>query len=97
MNTKTFLEFDESNFWEEKTHNYYCENSNPNYMDIANAIDDFVDRYDFYIGYISDREIRNEVNKWKMDKDEVIFAIYYCENLNGVKNINRLINILKKM
>ena len=94
---KTFLDFDEENFWETKTHNYYCENANPDYLDISNAIDDFVDRYDFAIGYISDREIRKEVNTWKMTKDEIIFAIYYCENLKGVKNINRLIDVLRTM
>lgn len=94
---KTFLDFNETDFWECKTGNYYGGDPNPCYLEISNAIDDFVDRYDFAIGSISDREIRNELKNWNMSKDEIVFAIYYCENLYGVKNINRLINALKQM
>lgn len=94
---KTFLDFNETDFWDCKTGNYYCGDPNPGYLEISNAIDDFVDRYDFAIGSISDREIRNELKKWDMSKDEVVFAIYYCENLYGVKHINRLIDVLRHM
>lgn len=92
------MNIDFEDFWEGKTTNVYSyDNFDDQYRIVSNAIDDYTDSWDFYNGNISLREMRKEVKSWNLSKDEIIFAIYYCENLNGVKNINRLIDVLRHM
>lgn len=92
------FDFDFEDFWAQKLSNSYAYNDFDNpYRVISNAIDDYVDSWDFYQGTISPREMRKEVKSWNLSKDEIIFAINYCNQLSGVKHINRLIDVLHNM
>ena len=92
------IDFDFEDFWAQKLSNSYAYDDFDNpYRTVSNAIDDYADSWDFYQGNISPREMRKEVKSWNLSKDEIIFAINYCNQLSGVKHINRLIDVLSHM
>lgn len=92
------MKIDFESFWEGKLSNVYSyDDFDDQYRIVSNAIDDYVDSWDFYNGNLSSREIRKEVKSWDLTEDEIIFAINYCNQLSGVKHIRRLINALNQM
>lgn len=92
------MNIDFEDFWEGKTTNVYSyDDFDDQYRIVSNAIDDYTDSWDFYQGNISPREMRKEVKSWNLSKDEIVFAISYCNQLSGVKHINRLIDVLRHM